>query len=207
MEGGYYWYFGGGTDRISGSSFAPPTESGTSLFVCRSFEAPSKMASATLSLSLSLSLCASLAVNCRISQKSQNPLLSNTNVGFLSLSSHKLLLSSSVFASSRSPFPFLSKSSESEASVVEAEPDVAPETEVEPDVAPETEAEPNVGMETETLAQLDAPEPEAPAEPAPKREEVFAVVMVCFPFGVVLQLPCWHGACFLYLNQTNVLLP
>ncbi|KAF3445396.1 hypothetical protein FNV43_RR10572 [Rhamnella rubrinervis] len=127
------------------------------------------MASATLSL------CYSLALHCRISQKSQNPFLSNPNFSCLSLSSHKLPLSS-VIASSRPTFPFLSKSSESETSVVEAEP------EVEPEVAPETEGEPDVAPETD--AKLDVPEPEAAeiveasSEQAPKREEIFAVVMI-----------------------------
>lgn len=134
-------------------------------------QAPSKMASATLSL------CSSLALNCRISQKSQNPFFSNPNLSFLSLSSHKLPLPSAI-ASSRPTFPFLSKSSESETSVVEAEPEVAPVTEVEPEVVPKTEPEPDVAPESEATEIV-----EASSEQAPKREEVFAVVMVCFSWS------------------------
>ncbi|KAH7524981.1 large ribosomal subunit protein bL21c [Ziziphus jujuba] len=112
------------------------------------------MASATLSL------CSSLALNCRISsQKSQNPLLFNPNLTFLSLSSYKLPLSSAI-ASQRPTFPFLSKSSESDTAIVEAaETNVTPV----PEAAPEPAASQTV---------------EATSEPAPKREEVFAVVMI-----------------------------
>ncbi len=105
--------------------------------------------------SVTLSLCSSLVSHCRISSK-QNPSFSNnTNLNFLSLSSHKLSLSSS---SSSPTFHFLPKSSESETAVLDAE--------------------------TESPVIASEPEPEAAqivqtsSEQVPKREQVFAVVMV-----------------------------
>lgn len=126
------------------------------------------MASATLSL------CSSLALSCKISQKSQNPLLFNPNISFLSLSSHKLPLSSAI-ASQRPTFPFLAKSSESETAIAEAEPVSEPESEAKLVVTQEPAA-----------AQIV----EASSEPASKREEVFAVVMVRPPW-VIFQFPSW----------------
>ncbi|KAM4123320.1 hypothetical protein ACB094_01G150900 [Castanea mollissima] len=111
--------------------------------------------------SVTLSLCSSLATHCRISPK-QNPstptlsFSNNTNLTFLSLSSHIHSRSSSSSSSSHT-FHFLPKSSESEAAVLDSETQ-----------SPE----------------IDSPEPEAAqivetsSEQVPKREQVFAVVMV-----------------------------
>lgn len=119
--------------------------------------------------SISLSLCSSLTSQCRISLKSQNPGFFNPNISFLSVTSHKPHLS---FAA-RPTFPLLLKSSVSEAAVVEAEID-APEPESTTD-APELQV---------TTAVV-----EASAEPARKREEVFAVVMVSsWSYFVATQL-------------------
>ena len=107
--------------------------------------------------SVTLSLCSSLATHCRISPK-QNPstptlsFSNNTNLTFLSLSSHNHSRSSSSHA-----FHFLPKSSESEAAVLDSETQ-SPEIE-----SPEPEA-----------AQIV----ETSSEQVPKREQVFAVVMV-----------------------------
>ncbi|KAL5558458.1 hypothetical protein UlMin_034669 [Ulmus minor] len=103
--------------------------------------------------SASLSLCSSLAVHCRISPR-QPP--SNPNFGFPSLSSPKLSFSSPLF-SRRPTFSLLPKSSESDAPVLEVE------VEAEVD-APKLEEEPQVV--------------DVSSEPAPKREQVFAVVMI-----------------------------
>ncbi|KAG2698581.1 hypothetical protein I3843_07G157200 [Carya illinoinensis] len=104
------------------------------------------------SASVTLSLCSSLATHSRICTK-QHPsptfsLSNNTYLNSLSFSSHKLSLSSS---SSRA-FPLLSKSSDSDAAVLESEPGP---TEVE----------------AEQIIQISP-------EQVPKREEVFAVVMI-----------------------------
>lgn len=109
--------------------------------------------------SVTLSLCSSLATHCRISPK-QNPstptlfFSNNTNLTFLSLSSDNHSRSSS----SSHTFHFLPKSSESEAAVLDSETQ-----------SPE----------------IDSPEPEAAQivetsseQQVPKREQVFAVVMV-----------------------------
>ncbi|GMY17859.1 50S ribosomal protein L21, chloroplastic [Fagus crenata] len=104
--------------------------------------------------SVTLSLCSSLVSHCRISSK-QNPSFSNnTNLNFLSLSSHKLSLSSS----SSPTFHFLPKSSESETAVLDAETEF-------PVIASEPEPE---------AAQIV----QTSSEQVPKREQVFAVVMI-----------------------------
>ncbi|KAB1201676.1 50S ribosomal protein L21, chloroplastic [Morella rubra] len=102
--------------------------------------------------SVNLTLCSSLAAHCRICPKQPpSPTLSlsnSTNLSFLSLSSHKLSLS---FSSSRS-FPLPPRSSESEVAVLESQPG-----------PPEPEA-----------VQIFQSSPEL----VPKREQVFAVVMI-----------------------------
>lgn len=109
-------------------------------------------------VSSTLSLCSSLSVQCKISQKSRSsPVSSNPNLGFLSLSSTTKLSLSSALPSKRVAFPLPPKAAAAE---VEAPP----------------------------LLEADASKPEddaaapvveaSPEEPAPKREEIFAVVMV-----------------------------
>ncbi|XP_022143625.1 50S ribosomal protein L21, chloroplastic [Momordica charantia] len=99
--------------------------------------------------SLTLSLCATFATHCRISSKQNLP--SSTPI-FPSNSHHDsfnlaLSCSSSSHPSSRAPLPFVLRSSESEAAVIESEPAASQIVEV-------------------------------PPEQAPKREEIFAVVMI-----------------------------
>ncbi|KAF5455898.1 hypothetical protein F2P56_025427 [Juglans regia] len=104
------------------------------------------------SASVTLSLCSSLATHSRICTKQHaSPTFSfsnNTYLSSLSFSPHKLSLSSS---SSRA-FPLLLKSSDSDAAVLESEPGA---TEVE----------------ATQIVQISP-------EQVPKREEVFAVVMI-----------------------------
>lgn len=109
--------------------------------------------------SVTLSLCSSLATHCRISPK-QNPstptlfFSNNTNLTFLSLSSDNLSRSSS----SSHTFHFLPKSSESEAAVLDSQTQ-----------SPEIDSpEPEVAQIVETSSE----------QQVPKREQVFAVVMV-----------------------------
>ncbi|KAK4279746.1 hypothetical protein QN277_011472 [Acacia crassicarpa] len=112
----------------------------------------------------SLSLCASLASNLTISHKQQASSFPSTSSSsstrslFSRLPSPKL--SSHSFFSSRLPFPSLPKSSESE--TAQAEPE-SPVAQVEPQA-------PEVGAVEAVSA--------SPQEQAPKREEVFAVVMI-----------------------------
>ncbi|XP_024020447.1 50S ribosomal protein L21, chloroplastic [Morus notabilis] len=105
--------------------------------------------------SSTLSLCSSLSVQCKISHKLRTPVVSNNpNLPFLSLpSSHKLSLSSNRLAF---PLPPRAAATESEAPpVLEAEVETP---KLEEDAAPAVEA--------------------SPEEPPPKREEIFAVVMI-----------------------------
>lgn len=105
--------------------------------------------------SSTLSLCSSLSVQCKISHKLRTPVVSNNpNLPFLSLpSSHKLSLSSKRLAF---PLPLRAAATESEAPpVLEAEVETP---KLEEDAAPAVEA--------------------SPEEPPPKREEIFAVVMI-----------------------------
>ncbi|KAF4354499.1 hypothetical protein CsatB_008923 [Cannabis sativa] len=113
------------------------------------------MASAT-----TLSLCSSLTAQCKISQKWRtHPPLSNPNLTFLSLS-YPNLSSSTLSHRIHSPLP--PKASLSEASILEtAELD-----------APNTDDAKIVEVSSEEL-QVDTSE-----ELAPKREEIFAVVMI-----------------------------
>ncbi|POO00196.1 Ribosomal protein [Trema orientale] len=110
-----------------------------------------------------LSLCSSLTAQCKISQKWRNPKpLSNPSLTFLSLSSQKLSLSSAI-PSHRLPFSVPPKASESEAPVLDAAAELeAPK----PEDAKIVEA----SSGEEQVATSD--------EPAPKREEIFAVVMI-----------------------------
>lgn len=114
------------------------------------------MASATLSL------CSSFAAHCKVSQPPPTTSLCqfNSNLSFLYLSSSS---SHKLSSSSRPTFPLLPKSSETESAVVEADLQ-APEPEAEPDAS-----EPVTLEVAETTA----------TEQVPKREEIFAVVMVC----------------------------
>ncbi|XP_024170186.1 50S ribosomal protein L21, chloroplastic isoform X2 [Rosa chinensis] len=112
--------------------------------------------SATLSL-----LCSSFASHCKISPPATTCLSQfNSNLTFLSLSSsssspHKLS------SSPRPTFPLLPKSSEIDSAVLEAELQ-----------APEPDAEPLASEEPAPALEL------AESEPAPKREEIFAVVLI-----------------------------
>ncbi|XP_022981606.1 50S ribosomal protein L21, chloroplastic-like [Cucurbita maxima] len=106
--------------------------------------------------SLTLSLCSHFASHCRVSTKQNFPsstpnFPSNSHYDSfnfaLSTSSSSHKLSSSSVTSSHSALPFLLKSSESEAAVIESELAASQTVEV-------------------------------PSEEAPKREEIFAVVMI-----------------------------
>ncbi|XP_062101595.1 large ribosomal subunit protein bL21c [Humulus lupulus] len=116
------------------------------------------MASAT-----TLSLCSSLTAQCKISHKwrTHHLPLSNPNLTFLSLSSPNLSLSSAT-PSHRIHSPLPPKASQSEAPVLEA-------TELD---AP--------NPEDAKIVEVSSEEPQVAAseEPAPKREEIFAVVMI-----------------------------
>lgn len=113
--------------------------------------------------SLTLSLCSNFSTHCRISTKlnvsasTPIPPSNSHHDSFnfpISTSSSSLKLSPSSIPSSRPTFPFVLKSSESEVAVIESEPAAA--------------------------SQIV----EIPSEEAPKREEIFAVVMVSvyFPY-------------------------
>ncbi|KAL6178877.1 hypothetical protein ACLB2K_050394 [Fragaria x ananassa] len=109
--------------------------------------------SATLSL-----LCSSFASHCKISP----PSLNSSNLTSLSLSSSSSSSSSSHLSSSpRLAFPLLPKSSEIDSAVLEAELQ-----------APEP-----VASESAT-ATATATATAAASEETPKREEIFAVVMI-----------------------------
>lgn len=114
-----------------------------------------------------LSLCSSLTAQCKISHKwrTHHP-LSNPNLTFLSFSSQKLSLTWAT-PSHRLPLPLPPKASESEAPVLEA-------AELQ---APRPEDAKIVEASSEVQEEVASPE-----EPAPKREEIFAVVMVCMCF-------------------------
>lgn len=114
-----------------------------------------------------LSLCSSLTAQCKISQRGRTLPLSNPNLTFVTLSSpsQKLSLSSAIHSSSsRLLYPAPLKASESEAPVLDAAELEAPKP------------------EDAKIVEASAEEEEASLEkPAPKREEIFAVVMVCVP--------------------------
>ncbi|XP_054804953.1 50S ribosomal protein L21, chloroplastic [Prosopis cineraria] len=115
--------------------------------------------------SASLSLCASLASNLSLPHKQQTSsfLSSSSSSSTLSLLSRlpsPKLSSPSIFSSPRLPFPSLPKSSESETTLAEPESPVA---QLEPQLS--------------DLGAVEAVQA-SPQEPAPKREEVFAVVMI-----------------------------
>ncbi|XP_009355379.2 50S ribosomal protein L21, chloroplastic [Pyrus x bretschneideri] len=110
------------------------------------------------SATATLSLCSSFATHCKISQNLQTP---STYFSFPSLSlssSHKL----SSCSSRRPTFPLLTKSSESDSAVVVEAEFQAPEPEAGPD-----DSEPAALQVVET-----------PSSEAPKREQLFAVVMI-----------------------------
>ncbi|KAM0972575.1 hypothetical protein ACFX2I_020219 [Malus domestica] len=111
------------------------------------------------SASATISLCSSFATHCKISQNLQTLA---THFSFPSLSpsssSHKL----SSCSSRRPTFPLLIKSSESDSAVVVEADFQAPEPEAGPD-----DAEPAALQVVET-----------PSLEAPKREQLFGVVMI-----------------------------
>lgn len=105
-----------------------------------------------------LALCSSLTTHCKISinQNPNPPLL-------LSLSKSKLCSSSALYT--RPAFSFTPKFSQSEAPVLESEPEA------------EAEAVAEAVAEAE-IVESTAEDEESTATEQPKREEVFAVVMV-----------------------------
>ncbi|CAN6720007.1 unnamed protein product [Malus baccata var. baccata] len=110
------------------------------------------------SATATLSLCSSFATHCKISQNLQTP---STHLSFQSLtlsSSHKL----SSCSSRRPTFPLLTKSSESDSTVVVEAEFQAPE--------------PEAGSDDSEPAALQVVE--TPSSEAPKREQLFAVVMI-----------------------------
>ncbi|KAM5574208.1 50S ribosomal protein L21, chloroplastic [Rosa sericea] len=118
--------------------------------------------SATLSL-----LCSSFASHCKISPPAITSLSQfNSNLTFLSLSTSSSSSPHKLSSSPRPTFPLLPKSSEIDSAVLEAELQ-----------APEPDAEPLASEEPATSAALELAE-SAATEPPPKREEIFAVVMI-----------------------------
>ncbi|KAJ6297312.1 hypothetical protein OIU78_022950 [Salix suchowensis] len=108
-----------------------------------------------------VALCSSLTTQCKIS-KSQNPPFSKTlslsKPNFGSFSNTTKKLSSPLVFSKRTPFFARPKVSESEATVIEAETEVS---------VSEANSEPSATQ----IVEVTKEEP-------PKREEIFAVVMV-----------------------------
>ncbi|XP_065880280.1 large ribosomal subunit protein bL21c [Euphorbia lathyris] len=106
------------------------------------------------SSSATLSLCSSFTAQCRVSLHQNSHFLSKPNFGSLSTCHN---FTSSPLLSTRPSFSLIPKSSESEATVLEVEAD-----------APESQPEP-----------LSEPAPVIEvANDEPKREDVFAVVMI-----------------------------
>ncbi|CAN6543362.1 unnamed protein product [Malus baccata var. baccata] len=110
------------------------------------------------SASATISLCSSFATHCKISQNLQTLATHFSFPSLSSSSSHKL----SSCSLRRPTFPLLIKSSESDSAVVVEADFQAPEPEVGPD-----DAEPAALQVVET-----------PSSDAPKREQLFGVVMI-----------------------------
>ncbi|KAM2973542.1 hypothetical protein FF2_020082 [Malus domestica] len=119
------------------------------------------------SASATISLCSSFATHCKISQNLQTLATHFSFPSLSSSSSHKL----SSCSLRRPTFPLLIKSSESDSAVVVEADFQAPEPEAGLD-----DAEPEAGPDDAEPAALQVVE--TPSSEAPKREQLFGVVMI-----------------------------